>query len=451
MACERESEAKDAPASRGRNPLEHAVRHEVADVDDLIGRNAGLGRPAGAAVVQPVVVEGRREPCLLLGRRYASAGPQGELGDHGSRGGRRKRKRQHALVHRRQGGCGRRALEQQPKPRRCHWCEAAGSHRRLSGRQFGDRMPRPPVIAGFQSGEHRGRATEPSRTGEAQGDGRGRDRLVEPIRDPFAGAGCRVAGHRDPVCVGAIHELRHADGASRARRCARHQHPCLGRHGERHDVPTEDRVCGRRSPPGHVLVAAGDRGKVRQREADRTLGDGDLAPDQLLHRIRGLDPGCACRTPAGGGGDRELEAQAIGGLGCGTHGALPLCRTEDDALGDELGHVHAALEALGSTDADPLHPLEIEADSLLVDIAVHPVPPDPRSGSIRGLDEALPELVEGVGHWLTVAAMPWNGVAEPIDGANVQKSNAYVKVRRKSVGSKKSTSVGDLLHDPVGA
>jgi hypothetical protein len=58
-----------------------------------------------------------------------------------------------------------------------------------------------------------------------------------------------------------------------------------------------------------------------------------------------------------------------------------------------LGRRQGGIEVLKSTQSNPVHPLQIELDALLADVAIHPVPPDSRLRRIRRLPEVLLQRV----------------------------------------------------------
>ena len=67
---------------------------------------------------------------------------------------------------------------------------------------------------------------------------------------------------------------------------------------------------------------------------------------------------------------------------------LPVRRHEDQALLHNLRSGQSGIETLEATDADALHPFQIRLDPFLGDVAAHPVPPDSRFSSVRGIHEA---------------------------------------------------------------
>jgi hypothetical protein len=143
-----------------------------------------------------------------------------------------------------------------------------------------------------------------------------------------------------------------------------------------------------------VLERACDTGRHRQRagEAAAALYIG-FRPDELLHRVLGLDPGAARFAPAGRGSDSEFKTLSIGGPDGVGERVLPLRRHVGQALGHDLGGEQAGVEILHAADAHARHPLEILVDPFLRDIAVHPMPPDAWPGALWRVAEAVGQFV----------------------------------------------------------
>ena len=58
-----------------------------------------------------------------------------------------------------------------------------------------------------------------------------------------------------------------------------------------------------------------------------------------------------------------------------------------------MGRAQANLEGLHAAEACARHPFKILADPIFGDLAVHPVPPDPRPRSLRRIGEARAKSV----------------------------------------------------------
>jgi hypothetical protein len=57
--------------------------------------------------------------------------------------------------------------------------------------------------------------------------------------------------------------------------------------------------------------------------------------------------------------------------------------------------VERGVEVLESGYTDAMHPFEIELDSFFADVAIHPVPPDQRTGALWRVNEAVEQRVGG--------------------------------------------------------
>jgi hypothetical protein len=58
---------------------------------------------------------------------------------------------------------------------------------------------------------------------------------------------------------------------------------------------------------------------------------------------------------------------------------LPFRGHVDEALINQLRRFERGIEVLQAANANPVHPLKIQSDAFLGNVAVHPVPPDARS------------------------------------------------------------------------
>ena len=149
-------------------------------------------------------------------------------------------------------------------------------------------------------------------------------------------------------------------------------------------------------PEWEVLERPGDGGRARKHSVEGLAArDGRLAPDIFLHTLGGRDPGAAGFAPAGRAGDGDLEAELVGKRGGVLEGILPLRRHVDEALVDDLRRIEGGVEDLDAAEADAMHPFEVEAYTLLGDVAVHPVPPDARAGTRRGRLKAAAQRIRG--------------------------------------------------------
>ncbi len=145
---------------------------------------------------------------------------------------------------------------------------------------------------------------------------------------------------------------------------------------------------------GCALEGADGCGWLRQRARNAAATPhGGLRPDELFHRVFGLDPGAARLAPAGGGGDGEFQALGIGGADGVGEGVFPVRRHVNKPLGHDLRRFQAGVEILDAADSHARHPIEILVDPFLCDVAVHPVPPDARPGALRWVMEAVREII----------------------------------------------------------
>src|SRR5438067_4522351 len=62
---------------------------------------------------------------------------------------------------------------------------------------------------------------------------------------------------------------------------------------------------------------------------------------------------------------------------------FPLGSHVNQTLIHKFRRVQRSIEVLEPANPDALHPFEIKLDPLLRDVAVHPVPPDPRFSEVR--------------------------------------------------------------------
>ena len=135
---------------------------------------------------------------------------------------------------------------------------------------------------------------------------------------------------------------------------------------------------------GDVLQGTGDRWGMGQcaREGLATFDPG-FAPHDFLHPLAGLHPRTARFAPSGGAGNRLFQAKLVGELGGKQERVFPLGCHVDQTLVHQLGSAQRRVEVLETTDADAVHPFQIELDALFGDVAVHPVPPHAGLGGVR--------------------------------------------------------------------
>ena len=130
----------------------------------------------------------------------------------------------------------------------------------------------------------------------------------------------------------------------------------------------------------------------RHLHAAATLHDG-VAPDQFLHGLLGFHPRTAGVAPARTTGNGHLHAERIGQRGGEAKTVLPLGRHVDEATLDDGLLTHACLETVHAADAHTMHPLEVFADAVAGDVAVHPVPPHTWTRFLRRCEEVFPKVL----------------------------------------------------------
>ena len=74
-------------------------------------------------------------------------------------------------------------------------------------------------------------------------------------------------------------------------------------------------------------------------------------------------------------------------------GVLPLRRHVRQALVDHLRRRQRRIEVLEAANAHPVHPLQVQLDAFLGDVAVHPVPPYARPRALGRVEKTLAQRV----------------------------------------------------------
>ncbi len=150
--------------------------------------------------------------------------------------------------------------------------------------------------------------------------------------------------------------------------------------------PAESRA----APAGQIAKGPVARGRLGQHamEGLRT-GQRGLAPDELLHRLLGLDPGSARLAPAGRAENRHLKAQPVRLSGGVADRIEPLRVPKEDLRLHGLASARADIRQLHAADSHPVHPLEVLVDPLLGNVAIGPVPPGPGLGRVGRILESL--------------------------------------------------------------
>src|SRR6185437_6120654 len=71
-------------------------------------------------------------------------------------------------------------------------------------------------------------------------------------------------------------------------------------------------------------------------------------------------------------------------------------RQIDKALLNDLRSLQCSVEGLEAPQANPMHPFQIKLNAFLSDVAVHPMPPDTRPGTFRGMLKSASQRVHGI-------------------------------------------------------
>ncbi len=147
-----------------------------------------------------------------------------------------------------------------------------------------------------------------------------------------------------------------------------------------------------------ILKRAGIRWRMSEYTVERLAAvNAGFAPDILLHALRGWNPRAARFAPARRAGDGFLHSELIGKGGGIFEGVLPLRRHVGQAMIDHLRSLQCGIEILETGQTAAMHPLEVELDAILADVAIHPMPPDTGAGTRgRVLKSALQLIFRGI-------------------------------------------------------
>src|SRR6185295_13316903 len=154
--------------------------------------------------------------------------------------------------------------------------------------------------------------------------------------------------------------------------------------------------CGRgeRVTYAHVLKSSRVRRRMSQLSSEGLAAFyQSLAPHILLHSLRTRDPWSAGLAPTWRTRDRHFHSQLIGERGRVLESIFPLRRHVSQAVIHDLRSSKRGIEVLESCDPYAMHPLQIQLDAFLADVAIHPVPPHPRLRRIGRLLESLLQAV----------------------------------------------------------
>ncbi len=143
-----------------------------------------------------------------------------------------------------------------------------------------------------------------------------------------------------------------------------------------------------------VLKCSRVRRRMGQCARERLAAlDEGLAPHIFLHPLRRRHPGTASLAPARRTRNRLFHSELIGEGGCVLESVLPFRRHVSQPMIDHLWSRQRGIKILEPSQADAVHPFQIELDALLGDVAIHPVPPNQWFCRIRRPPEALIQRV----------------------------------------------------------
>ena len=142
---------------------------------------------------------------------------------------------------------------------------------------------------------------------------------------------------------------------------------------------------------GYVLKRADRGGRSRYWPANgRPPSTRSSLHASFFIACSGLTQGPPDSLKPGGAGDGEFQAQLGGGFYGQLDGPAPIRGHVGDAGLDARGCMEGGVEELYAAEAYAVHPLEVGTDAFFGDVAVHPVPPDVRTGGRRRIFEACP-------------------------------------------------------------
>src|SRR6185369_1519551 len=124
--------------------------------------------------------------------------------------------------------------------------------------------------------------------------------------------------------------------------------------------------------------------------------DDSFAPDILLHSMGSRHPWTTRLTPTGRAGYRHFHSQLIALLDGVTKSIFPLGSHLCQTLVNDLRRLQGRIEVLETGNSHSVHPLKIELDAFLGNVAIHPMPPDSRFGGVRRVLKALLQRVCGI-------------------------------------------------------
>ena len=147
-----------------------------------------------------------------------------------------------------------------------------------------------------------------------------------------------------------------------------------------------------------VLKCSGLRGRMLENSRERLAAlDNRLAPHILLHAFRCRHPRPAALAPARRSGNRHLHSVLLAQRDRVFESVFPLRRHIRQAMRHHLRRLQCGVEILKARQSHAVHPVQVQLDAFLGDVAVHPVPPHAWAGALRRiLKSALQRIGRGV-------------------------------------------------------
>ena len=109
----------------------------------------------------------------------------------------------------------------------------------------------------------------------------------------------------------------------------------------------------------------------------------------------GLHPRAAGLAPTWRARDGFFQPELVGKVGRVLKRVFPFRSHVNETLVHQSWCVQRGIKILKTSDSHALHPFEVELDTFLGDVPVHPVPPDAGLSAIRRVQESTLECVAG--------------------------------------------------------
>ena len=149
------------------------------------------------------------------------------------------------------------------------------------------------------------------------------------------------------------------------------------------------------------------------------------APDHLLHALRGRHPRSASLAPTRRAGNGNFHPEAPRRCHRSLECILPLWRHVDQSIRNHLWRVDSAFKDGHAAQANPVHPLQIEIDSLDGNVSVHPVPPHTRPRAVGRVKESIEQRIglRSGFRWRIGGSLRRNKTMQRACGANQNNKN----------------------------